>query len=109
VALSSYPVVGGYTVKYVKALYSDLALLATNTLSSIGWREYSLTVDTIKKQLPTRNKVSLALDRWTLTNKLAIISVIVYYMDRNWALCEVQLVLDEVDYQFLFYYKANGQ
>jgi len=30
-------------------------------------------------------------------NILAITSVIAYYMDRNWALREVQLAFDEVD------------
>jgi len=54
-------------------------------------------VDAIKKQLPLRNKVSLALDGWTSTNKLAMTSVIAYNMDRNWALREVQLSFDEVD------------
>jgi hypothetical protein len=54
----------------------------------------------IKKQLPIRNKVSLALDGWTATNKLAIMSVIAYYMDQNWALRDVQLTFDEVDRVF---------
>jgi hypothetical protein len=57
-------------------------------------------VDAMKKQLPLRNKVSLALDRWTSTNKLAITSGIAYYMDRNWALREVQLAFDEVNRLF---------
>jgi len=57
-------------------------------------------VDGIKKQLPIRNKVSLALDGWTSTNKLAITLIIAYYMDRNWALREVQLAFDEVDRLF---------
>jgi len=57
-------------------------------------------VDAIKKQLPVRNKVSLALDGWKSTNKLAITSVIAYNMDRNWALREVQLAFDEVDRLF---------
>ena len=80
-----------------KALRNNLVLPSTMTLSNICRREYALTVDAIKKQLPLRNKVSLALDGWTSTNKLAITSVIAYYMDRNWALREVQLVFDEVN------------
>ena len=75
-------------------------LPSATTLSNICRREYALTVDAIKKQLPIRNKVSLALDGWTSTNKLAITSVIAYYMDRNWALREVQLAFDEVDRLF---------
>ena len=75
------------------------------TLSHICWREYALTVDAIKKQSPSHNKVSLALDGWTSPNKLAITSVIAYYMDRNWALGEVQLAIDEVDRQFFSCFK----
>jgi len=48
------------------------------------WRECMLTVDAIKKQLPSRNKGSVALDRWTSTNKFAIQLVIAYYIDWNW-------------------------
>jgi len=52
------------------------------------------------KQLPLTNEVSLALDGWTSMNKLAITSVIADYMDRNWALREVQLAFDEVNCLF---------
>jgi len=68
------------------ALQSDLVLLFASTLNTICWGDYTLTVDAIKKQLLSRNTVSLASDGWTSTNKLAIMSVIAYYMDRNWAL-----------------------
>ena len=80
-----------------KSLRHDLVLPSTTTLSIICRREYALTVDAIKKQLPLQNKVSLSLDGWTSTNKQAITSVNAHYMDRNWALLEVQLALDEVD------------
>jgi len=63
-------------------------------------------VDAIKKQLPTGNKVSLALDGLTSTNKLAITSVIAYYMDRKWAMREVQLAFDEVSSLFFFYFNS---
>jgi len=81
-----------------RALHDDLLLPSAATLSNICCAEYALTVDAIKKQLPSQNKVSLALDGWTSTNKLAITLVIVYYMDRKWALREVQLTFDEVDH-----------
>ena len=61
-----------------KALRDDLVLLSTTTLSYICWREHALTVDAIKKQLLSRNNVSLALQGWTSTNQLAIMSVIAY-------------------------------
>jgi len=83
-----------------KALRNDFVLPSGPTLSKICRREYALTVYAIKKQLPLRNTVSLALDGWTSTNKLAITSVIAYNMDRNWALREVQLAFDEVDRLF---------
>jgi len=83
-----------------KSLCDNLVLLSATTLSNICRREYALTVDAIKKQLLIRNKVSLALDGWTSTIKLTTTSVIAYYMDRNWALGEVQLAFDEVDCLF---------
>jgi hypothetical protein len=62
--------------------------------------EYGLTVDAIKKQLPSRNTVSLASDGWTSTNIVAIMSDIACDMDQNWALGEVPLTYDEVDLMF---------
>ena len=84
-----------------KALCDDLVLPSATTLSNICRRVYALTVDAIKKQLPLRNKVSLALDAWTSMNKLAITSIIAYYIDRNWALREVQLAFNEVNRLFI--------
>jgi len=89
-----------------KALCDDLVLPSAMTLSNICLREFALTVDAIKKQLPVWNKVSLALDGWISTNKLAITSVIAYYMDRNWALHKVQLASDDVD--CLFYSRFDS-
>jgi len=83
-----------------KALRDDLVLPSATTLSDICQREYALTMDVIKKQMPSRNKVSIALDGWTAMNKLAMRSVIAEYMDRNWALHDVQLAFDEVDQLF---------
>jgi len=39
-------------------------------------------------------------------NKLAIMSVIVYCMDRYWALREVQLAYDDVDSLLLSYFES---
>jgi len=86
---------------------SELVLPSASTLSNICRREYTLTVDAIKKQLPSWNKGSLAVDWWTSTNKLAIILVIAYYMDRNRAWREVQLAFDEVDSPFISYFKSS--
>jgi len=83
-----------------EALGDDLVLPSAITLSNIFRREYTLTMDSIKKQLPSLNRVRLALDQWTWTNELAIMSVIAYYLDRIWALCEIQLAMDEVDRLF---------
>ena len=81
-------------------LHDDLVLPSVTTLSNICRRESALTVDAIKKQLPSQNEVTLALDRWTSMNKLCMKSVITYKMHRYWALREVQLAFDEVDRLF---------
>jgi hypothetical protein len=83
-----------------KALRSELVLLLATTLCNICQREYTLTVDAIKKQLLSRNHTRLALDRWTSTNKLAITSVIDYNMDCNGTLRDVQLAFNVVDCLF---------
>jgi len=83
-----------------KALHDDLVLRSASTLSNTCRHEYALSVDAIEKQLMSRNKVSLAFDGWTSTNKLAITSVITYFINLNSALCEVQLAFNEVDRLF---------
>lgn len=60
--------------------------------------EYENTLQAIKESIPKNQKVSLALDGWTSSNKLAISSVIMYYIGTNWQLKEVQLAFDEVCY-----------
>jgi len=89
------------------ALRSELVLPSVSTLRNICQRECTMTVDAIKQQLPSRNKVSFALDRWTSTNKSAIMSVVSYYMDRNSALREVQLTFDEIDSPFISYLETS--
>jgi len=83
-----------------KTLCDNLDWPSAMTISNISRREHALTVDSIKKQLPSWRKDSLALHGWTLTNKLPITLGIAYCMDRNWALREVQLDIDEVDCVF---------
>jgi len=63
------------------ALQRELLLPSSSTLSTICRRVYTLTVDAMKTQLPSTNKVSVALDGWTSTNKLAIMPVIGYNID----------------------------
>jgi hypothetical protein len=79
------------------ALRPDLQLPGRSTLSNICRREYARTIEAIREQLPKSNKISLAIDGWTSTNKLAITSVIGYYIARDWTLKEVQLAFDEVN------------
>ena len=79
---------------------NNLVLPSATTIRNICRREYTLTVDTIKKQVPSLNNLSLSFEGWTSTNKQAITSVIAYYMDQNWALREVQLAVIEVDRLF---------
>jgi hypothetical protein len=54
-------------------------------------------VESIKQQLPSRYKVSSALDRRISTNKLALTLLIAYYVDQNWAVLEVQVACDKVE------------
>ena len=86
-------------------LRNDLVLPSARTLSNICRREHALTMDAMKMQLLSQNKVSLALDGWTSMNKLAISSVIAYFMDRNRALREVQLAFNEVDRLFFSHFE----
>ena len=55
-----------------------------------------MTVAAIKNQIPRGHKVSIALDRWTSQNQLAITLVILYYISKNWTLGEVQIAFEEV-------------
>jgi len=89
------------------AFRSDLVLPSASTLSNICRREYTLILVAIKKQLPSRNNVSLALYGWTSTNKLAITLGIAYYMDQNWVLRKVQLAFNEVDHPFFSYFASS--
>jgi len=52
-------------------LRCDLVLPSCTTLRNICGREYALTLDAIKMKLQSQNKVSFALDWWTLKNKLS--------------------------------------
>jgi len=72
------------------------------SLGDIRRREYAPTVDAIEKQLPLWIKLSLAFNGRTSMNKLAIWSFRADYMDRNWALRDVQPGFDEVDSQFFY-------
>jgi len=90
-----------------KSLCDDLVLQSTVTVTNIYRRDYALSVDAIQKQLPSRNAVSLALNRWASPNKLRIMSVIAYHMDRNWALGDIQLASYEVDHLFFSRFKSQ--
>ena len=82
---------------WFNALQRELLLPSASSLSNLCQREYSLTVDAIKKQLLSTNRVSSAWDGRTSMNQLAITSVIAYNMHQNWKLLKVQLVFDEVE------------
>ena len=86
------------------ALRPELILPCASTLGNLCRREYAPTLNAIKKLLPSKNKVSLALDGWTSTNRLAITSVIGYFIDKSWSLREVQLAFDEVSSHEVFWF-----
>jgi len=81
-------------------------LPSTSTQSNICRREFTLTVDEIKKQLPSRNKVSLAMDLGTSPNKLAVMLGVAYYMDAHRALRKLQFALDKVDSQLFSLFQS---
>lgn len=80
------------------SLRHDLKLPSVSTLSRLLESEYDKTIEAIKHQIPLGQRVSIALDGWTSQNRLAITSVIMYYISRNWKLEEVQLAFEEVRY-----------
>jgi len=76
---------------------SDLVLPSTMTHCNNHRKQYALTVDGIKQQLPSQNTVSLVFDGWTSAHNLAIpFRVIAAYVNQNWTLRKVQLALHEV-------------
>ena len=80
------------------SLRHDLKLPSVSMLSRLLESEYDKTIEAIKHQIPLGQRVSIALDGWTSQNRLAITSVIMYYISRNWKLEEVQLAFEEVRY-----------
>ena len=77
-------------------LRSDVQIPCVSTLTNLLAREYQMTIVAIKNQIPRGQKVSIALDGWTSQNRLAITSVILYYISKNWTLEEVQIAFEEV-------------
>jgi len=80
-----------------EVLWSDLVLPCATTINTIFQSVYAQTMDANKKQLPSPNTCSIAMDRWKMMNKLALKWVIAYNKDPNWVLGEVQPACDEVD------------
>jgi hypothetical protein len=79
-----------------KALRNDVKIPSVSKLTCLLRNEYGKTLEAIKGQIPRGQRVSIALDGWTSQNRLAITSVIMYYISRNWTLEEVQLAFEEV-------------
>ena len=77
-------------------LRPDVKIPSVRTLRNLLVKEYEMTLTAIKNQIPVGQKVSIALDGWTSQNRLAITSVILYYISRNWKLEEVQIAFEEV-------------
>lgn len=77
-------------------LRPEVKIPSVGTLTNLLAREYEMTLAAIKQQIPIGQKISIALDGWTSQNRLAITSVIMYYISRNWTLEEVQIAFEEV-------------
>lgn len=78
---------------------------SASILCNIGQTEYNLTLNAIQKQLPARNKVSLAIDGWTSMINIAITSVVDYYINWKWSMSEVQLVYNTIANQCFFQFE----
>ena len=78
------------------SLKPDVNIPSVSTLRRLLATEYEKTTQAIRDNIPEGQKVGLALDGWTSGNKLAISSVIMYYISKNWELKEVQLAFEEV-------------
>lgn len=57
---------------------------------------YKSTVKTIKSQLPRNGKISLCLDSWTSPNHLAFLSIIGYFVTKDWELKELLLGFEDL-------------
>ena len=77
-------------------LRPEVKIPSVGTLINLLAREYEMTLAAIKQQIPIGQKISTTLDGWTSQNQLAITSVIMYYISRNWTLEEVQIAFEEV-------------
>ena len=78
------------------SLKPDVNLPSVSTLHRLPATEYEKTTKAIRDNIPEGQKVGLALDGWTSGNKLAISSVIMYYISKSWQLKEVQIAFEEV-------------
>lgn len=78
------------------AINPNISIPSVSKIRRLLAVEYENTLQAIKNSIPKNQKVSLALDGWTSSNKLAITSVIMYYIAGDWKLTEVQLAFDEV-------------
>jgi hypothetical protein len=77
-------------------LRPDISIPSVSKFRRLLKSEYDITVQSIRRAIPKDQKVSLALDGWTSSNKLAVVSVIMYYISPDWSLKEVQLAFEEV-------------
>ena len=77
-------------------LKADLNLPSVSILRRLLATDYEKTTKAIRDNIPEGQKVGLALDGWTSSNKLAISSVIMYYISKSWELQKVQIAFEEV-------------
>jgi hypothetical protein len=82
------------------ALCDDLAGPSPTTVRITCRREYQLTMDAMTMHLLLPNKLGLGMEGCMSTYILATKSFIAHYLDRNWALGEIQLSFLEVNCLF---------
>ena len=67
--------------KYIRP---GVEIPSPTTLSRHLKRRGKSTVDDIRTGLPAAGKISLAADRWTSPNKLAILAIVAYWISDSW-------------------------
>ena len=75
---------------------NDLKLPSRSTVQRLLMREYQLAVKAIATLIPMDRKISIAIDAWTSPNKLAILSIIGYFVTSDWRLAEIQLGFEQI-------------
>jgi len=80
-------------LKYIRA---GVEIPSPTTLTRHLKRLGKSTVDDIRTCLPAAGTISLAADTWTLSNKLAFLTIVAYWISDSWQMEEVLIEFEEI-------------